>query len=132
MHKLLISCGAFVSLALMAGCATTSPGLGHSSGNASLPSGLRLLDSDDSSCDGTVQVGEENLEGHGDGLDGAFVVDAGENATFEFNEDEDEFQWACVGAGSPDAASIRCPRDSTHVRITRATSGGDLLFECYG
>ena len=132
MQKLLISCGLVVSLSLLAGCAATTPGLGDKAGSTSLPSGLRLLDSTESECDGTVQVGEEMIEGEGEGLQATFLVEPGENATFELEEGYDEIEWACVGGDSPEVESMRCPSGATHVRITRATAGGELLFECYG
>ncbi|MEX2124832.1 MAG: hypothetical protein WD795_13135 [Woeseia sp.] len=132
MPKLLTRCGLLVFLSFLAGCATTTPGLGDQAGNTTLPSGLTLLDSDESECDGTVQVGDEMIEDDGEGLDAELFVEPGENATFELEEDYDEIEWACVGGDSPDVDSMRCPRGSSHVRITRATTGGELLFECYG
>jgi hypothetical protein len=132
MQKLLTSCGSLLALSLLAGCAATTPGLGHQAGTTSLPSGLTLLDSDDGECDGTVQVGGDTIEDDGDGLQAELFVDPGENATFELEEDYEEIEWACVGGDSPEVASMRCPSGATHVRITRATDGGELLFECYG
>lgn len=132
MQKLLSGCGLLVSLSLFAGCATTAPGLGDQANSTSLPSGLRLLDSDEGDCDGAVQIGEEAVEGHGDGLQGSFVVKPGQNATFEFEDGYHEIDWACVGGSSSDARRTDCPSDTSHVRITRANSGGDLIFECYG
>jgi hypothetical protein len=132
MQKLLTICGFLVSLSLLAGCAATTSGLGDETGSTSLPSGLTLLDSEEAECDGTVQVGEEMIEGEGEGLEAAFLVESGENATFELESGYDEIEWACVGGDSPEVESMRCPRGATHVRITRATAGGELLFECYG
>lgn len=134
MQKLLTSCGFLVALSLLAGCAATTPGLGDEAGNTSLPSGLTLLDSDESECDGTVQVGDEMIEDDGEGLQSELFVEPGENATFELEEGYDEIEWACVGGDSSESEvdSMRCPSGATHVRITRATAGGDLLFECYG
>ena len=133
MQKLLVSCGLALWVALIAGCATTSQGLGDEAGNATLPSGVALLDSDEDDCDGTLQVSEAGIDGEGDGLGDAFLVDAGENATFELDGDDEEIEWACVGTdGDSDEESMECPDGATHVRITRATSGGELLVECYG
>lgn len=131
MQKLLTSCGLLLSLSLLGACASTTSGLGDRAGNTSLPSGLALLDSDKGECDGTVQVGSETIANAG-GLQDELFVEPGENATFELEEGYDEVEWACVGAGSPDVDSMRCPRGSTHVRMTRATTGGELLLECYG
>lgn len=132
MQKLLTSFGLSLSLVLLAGCAATTPGLGSEAGNRSLPSGLTLMDSDEAECDGSVQIAEETIEDEGEGLDDSFLVEAGENATFELEGGYEEIEWACVEDDSSDVESMRCPRDATHVRITRATDGGELLFECYG
>lgn len=132
MRKLLTSCGVLVLLYLLAACAATVPGLGDDAGSTTLPSGLTLLDSDESRCDGTVQVASEMIDDGREGLRNQYFVEPGENATFELAERYDEIEWACVGQGSPDVDSMRCPRGTSHVRITRATTGGELLFECYG
>lgn len=131
MQKLLTGCGLLLSATLLAGCTVTTPGLGDEAGNRSLPSGLRLLDSDEAECDGSVQIAEETIEDEGEGLDDSFLVDSGENATFEL-EDDEEIEWACVDDESSEVESMRCPPGATHIRITRATAGGELLFECYG
>jgi hypothetical protein len=132
MQKLLTGCGLLFSLTLLAGCATTTSGLGEEAGTATLPSGLTLLESDDGECDGTVQVSEGVIEDESEGLEAEFFVEPGENATFELDERYDEVEWACIGSGSSDVDSMRCPRGTGYLRITRATSGGELLFECYG
>jgi hypothetical protein len=132
MQKLLSGCcGLLISLSL-AGCVMTTPGLGDEAGNTTLPSGLTLLDSDESECEGTVQVGDELIEDDSEGLDSELFVEPGENATFELEDDSDEIEWACVGEDSSDADTMRCPQGSSYVRITRATAGDELLFECYG
>jgi hypothetical protein len=132
MQKLLTACGILMSLLLLAGCVATSPGLGDETGNTRLPSGLTLLDSDEGECDGTVQLADEMIEDEGEGLQAELFVEPGENATFELEEQYDEIEWACVGEGSADVETVRCPLGATHVRITRAAAGGELLFECYG
>jgi hypothetical protein len=132
MQKLLTSCGLLVSLSLLAGCAATTPGLGDEAGSTSLPSGMALLDSDEGECDGTVHVGEAMIEDEGEGLEASSFVEPGEDATFELEAGIEEVEWACVGGDSPEVESMRCPRGATHVRITRAVAGGELLFECYG
>lgn len=133
MQKLLVSCAVALAVALIAGCATTTPGLGDDAGNAILPSGVTLLDSDEDECDGTLQVSEEGIDGEGEGLEDEFFVQAGENATFELDGADEEIDWACVDEdGDSDEESMECPDGASHVRITRATSGGELLIECYG
>jgi hypothetical protein len=131
MRKLLTNCGMLVPLYLLAACVATAPGLGDEAGSTTLPSGLTLLDSDESRCDGTVQVADETFE-DGGGLDDRQFVEPGENATFTLSPRYDEIEWACVGQGSSDVDSMRCPRGTSHVRVTRATTGGEILFECYG
>lgn len=132
MQKLLAGFGLSLSVAFLAGCAATTAGLGEEAGNRSLPSGLTLLDSDEGDCDGAVQVGEEMIEDEGDGLDNSFLVEAGQNATFELESGHESIEWACIDDDSSEVESMECPRDASHVRITRATDGGELLFECYG
>jgi hypothetical protein len=133
MHNLLVSCAMALSVALIAGCMTTSTGLGEEAGNAVLPDNASLLDSDEGECDGALQVSEAGIDGEGDGLGDAFSVDAGENAVFELDGEDEEIEWACVEEdGDSDEESMDCPSGATHVRITRATSGGELLVECYG
>jgi hypothetical protein len=133
MQKLLVTCGLALWMALIAGCATTNPGLGDEAGNATLPSGVTLLDSDDGECEGAVQVSEHGIDGEGEGLDDEFYVEAGENATFELDGDDEEIEWACVSDdGDFDEESMDCPSGATHVRITRASTGDELLVECYG
>lgn len=133
MQKLLVSCGFALSVALLAGCATTSPGLGDEAGNARLRSGASLLESDESECDGTFQLSEAGIDGEGDGFQDSFLVEAGENATFALDGDDREIEWACVEAGGEsDQDRMDCPDEATHVRITRAVSGGELLVECFG
>lgn len=132
MQKLLAFCPILFSLALFAGCEGTMPGLGESAGNASLPSGLRLLESDESECDGTLQVSEGGIS-DSDAFEAEMFVEPGQNATFEFEDGNDNVRWACVGGdASPEVETMNCPDDTSHVRITRASSGGELLFECYG
>ena len=36
------------------------------------------------------------------------------------------------GAGKADRNSVECPEETSHVRITRASTGSEFLFECYG
>ncbi|HET6630685.1 MAG TPA: hypothetical protein VFG91_12990 [Woeseiaceae bacterium] len=133
MHNLLVSCGMALSVALIAGCMMTTPGLGEAAGNARLPDNASLLDSDEGECDGTLQVSEAGIDGEGEGPGDTFLVDAGENATFQLDGEDAEIEWACVEEdGDSDEESMDCPGGATHVRITRATTGGELLVECYG
>lgn len=129
MKNLLACCAALHCLAL-GGCTATTPGIGQETGNTGLPSGLRLLGSDERQCEGTVQVGDESLAG--DGLGADFFVEPGQNATFEFRDRGEDVEWACDGGASRDIERMSCPEGATHVRITRASVGDELLLECYG
>lgn len=129
MKILLTGWGLLCSLALLAGCATTTPGLGDESGFASL-AGLTLLDSSEQECDGTVQVAEEGFEDDYEGLEGGAFVEPGENTVFEL--DDDDMEWACVDDDDSEVDEIDCPAGATHVRITRADDGGEVLVECFG
>lgn len=132
-QKLLASGGLALSVALIAACMTTSPGLGDDAGNAALPTGISLLGSDEDDCGGALLVSEDGIDGEGDGPGDAFEVDPGENATFRLDGEDEEVAWACVDAdGDSDEESMECPSGTTHVRVTRAASGGELLVECYG
>ncbi|HZD52910.1 MAG TPA: hypothetical protein VE175_07665 [Woeseiaceae bacterium] len=143
MQKLLASCGLLFSLSLVAGCVVTTPGLGEETGTTTLPSGSTLLDSDEDECDGTVQVAEGSIEDDDElidddddfddeGLDETAFVQPGENATFELEDDDEDIEWACVGEESPDVETTSCPEGTTHVRITRASEGDNVLIECFG
>lgn len=132
MKILLTGCGLLLSLALLAGCATTTPGLGEESGDEILPAGLTLLDSDEEECDGTVQVAEGGMEDDYEGLEGESFVEPGENATFELEEDDEDIEWACIEDDESDVDEISCPAGATHVRVTRAADGGEVLVECFG
>ena len=131
----LFASGTAVVMVLIGGCAVDggTPGLGDDAGLVDL-SGLTLLESGEAECDGIVQVDSANLEGDGEGLGGGFVVEAGQNAVFEFEEAANEdIDWACVGDdGRSDVANAECPDGTSHVRVTRARTGGEVLFECYG
>lgn len=134
MQKLLASGAAALLVWVLGGCAVEpfTPGLGEESGSADL-SGLTLLESDEADCDGMVQVDSDPLEDDGDGLGGEFFVQAGQNTVFELDDDEEDMDWACVSEdGDSDVETLECPDGATHVRITRAGDGGEVLFECYG
>lgn len=132
MRKLLTGCGLLASCSLLVACATTTPGLGTESGTTTLPSGLSLLDSEEDSCDGTVQIADEMVEDRYEGLRAELFVEPGENATFELDEDYDTIEWACSASDSTDVETTRCPEGTDYVRVTRASTGGDVLFECFG
>lgn len=132
MQKLLKSCALLACFLFMTGCAATTPGLGDDGGTTRLPSGLTLLDSDKKVCDGTVQVDDDTIEDKGLGFQSELFVNPGANATFQFEDGYYEVDWACISNNSSDVDNMRCPHDATHLRITRATTGGELLFECYG
>src|SRR5262245_61493880 len=98
---------------------------------ARLPTGVTLLDSKRETCSGPVAIDDRVIAGAREDL----VVQRGENATFDIDaQDEDdnvEIRWTCVGDVAAEREAVRCPDDTSHVRITRAT-GNDFLLECYG
>lgn len=131
MQKLLACCAAPLSLLLLGACtATTSAGLGDETGTADLPVGAALLESDDSECDGTVRIGAETIDD--DGLSAEHFVEPGENATFELADETTAVEWSCAGPSSAEIERMECPDGTSHVRLTRAQTGGEVLLECYG
>jgi hypothetical protein len=132
MQKLLATtAGALAALALY-GCEamSTTPGLGEEADMADL-SGMTLLGSDQAECEGVLQV-DADQDADEDFDDGRFV-ESGQNATFELDDENENLPWACVGEDGDRASdTLECPDNATHVRITRADDGGEVLFECYG
>ena len=54
---------------------------------------------------------------------------------FEVDADVDEdveIGWTCVGEAETDRNTAECPDETSHVRITRASTGNEFLLECYG
>jgi hypothetical protein len=94
-----------------------------------------LLDSNREVCAGPVAIDDRVIAGAREDL----VVQRGENATFQIDtddldEDENEnveIRWTCVGDVTAERDAVRCPDETSHVRVTRAT-GNDFLLECYG
>jgi hypothetical protein len=115
---------------LGAGCAVVNGGDDDALG-ARLPTGVTLLDSDRSECEGPVALDERWLA---NARRADLVVQRGQNATFEIDGDDDdvEIEWTCVGSSDTDTDSVECPEDTSHVRITRASTGDEFLFECFG
>ena len=114
---------------LGAGCASSSTS-DEDARAARLPTGVTLLDSNREDCSGPVAIDDSLIAGAREDL----VVQRGENATFEIDADQDEdiaIRWTCVGSASAERESVRCPDETSHVRVTRAT-GDDFLLECYG
>ena len=115
---------------LAAGCATVSTD--DDARNARLPTGVTLLESDRNDCAGAIAVDERSIASS---RSADLVVQRGQNATFEVDADDDddvEIRWTCVGAADAERDSVQCPDETSHVRITRATTGSEFLFECYG
>jgi len=126
MERLQIGLATCVSLLLLGGCGVIgTAGLGEEAGSSRLPTGLTLLEADDAECSGIVEL-EAGVRADTDER----RVLPGQNATFEL-ADED-IGWVCLDERFPDAESLDCPRDTTHVRVTRGTGGEEVLFECYG
>lgn len=114
----------------LAGCASFGPpsGLGDDAGTTDLPLGLALLDSSDASCDDSVHIGSSSVAGGRLGPE--MFVEPGQNASFRITEAN--VVWACTDDDSSDFNDIACSEAATHLRVTRAVDGGDLLFECFG
>ena len=114
------------------GCAVTS----ETDANARpvrLPTGVTLLDSDRHQCDGSVAIDERAVSNT---RRSDPVVQRGQNAIIEVDADADddnvELGWTCVGSASAARNTAECPEDTSHVRITRESTGDDFLIECYG
>jgi hypothetical protein len=113
------------------GCAFTTT-TDEDAAAARLPTGVTLLESDRNECEGAVAI-EETAIASSRRED--LVIQRGQNATFEvdFDNDEDvEIDWTCVGVADAERETVECPDETTHVRITRATTGDEFLLECYG
>lgn len=116
---------------LGAGCATTTTS-DEDARTARLPTGVTLLESDRNECEGSVAIDETAIAGS---RRADLVIQPGQNATFEVDVDEDEdveIDWTCVGTADADRNTAECPDETSHVRITRATTGDEFLLECYG
>jgi hypothetical protein len=114
-----------------AGCATTTTS-DDDARAARLPTGVTLLDSDRNECAGAVTIDETSVA---NARRSDLVIQRGQNATFEVDVDRDEdveIEWTCVGASDTDRDTVECPEETSHVRITRASTGNDFLLECYG
>jgi hypothetical protein len=116
--------------ALAAGCAVTSETTDDARA-ARLPTGVTLLDSNREACAGPVAIDDRVIVGAREDL----VVQRGENATFQIDTDDEdenlEIRWTCVGDVTAERDAVRCPDETSHVRVTRATDN-DFLLECYG
>jgi hypothetical protein len=117
--------------ALGVGCATTTTG--DDTRTARLPTGITLLASDRNQCAGSVAIDESTVA---DARRSDLVIERGQNAIIEVASDADdddvEIEWTCVGTVSTEREAVACPEDTSHVRITRASTGDELLLECYG
>jgi hypothetical protein len=112
------------------GCATVTTD--NDARSARLPTGVTLLDSERENCAGAIAIDDRAIRNSGRA---DLVVQRGQNATFEViadGRDDVEIEWTCVGATDTDRNSVECPEETSHVRITRATTGNEFLFECYG
>lgn len=126
MQKALLCLAVCLPISLLAGCSTSrTVGLGEETGSARLAAGLRLLESDDGECAGSVQL-LSGVRGDSDEL----RITRGQNATFEV--EGADIAWACLDAQSAASDTMECPAETTHVRVTAAAGGREVLFECYG
>jgi hypothetical protein len=125
----LVSIAAFVVFST--GCATVSPN-NDDARTARLPTGVTLLESNREQCAGSVAIDETSIES---AQRSDLVISRGQNAVFAVDEDADddvEVEWTCVGAVDADRETIECPDDTSHVRVTRGSTGDEFLLECYG
>jgi hypothetical protein len=116
---------------LGAGCATSTT-TDEDARTARLPTGVTLLESDRNECEGSVAI-DESVVSSSRRAD--LVIQRGQNATFEIDADPDDdvdVEWTCVGAANAERETVECPEDTTHVRVTRASTGDEFLLECYG
>ena len=117
---------AVLSLSLLGGCGTMgATGLGEEAGGTNLPTGLRLLGADDGPCAGPVQL----VSGIRDDAD-RLRISPGQNVTFRV--EEQDVGWACLDEQSAASDTMECPDETTHLRVTHAAGGREVLFECYG
>jgi hypothetical protein len=120
---------AFVVLAT--GCATTGTN-NDDAATARLPTGVTLLESNREQCEGSVAIDDRSIAS---ARRSDLVIARGQNAVFEVEEDDNddvEVGWTCVGAADADRERIECPDNTSHVRITRGSTGDEFLLECYG
>jgi hypothetical protein len=113
------------------GCALTSEN-DASARPVRLPTGVTLLDSDRKECDGSVAIDERAVS---KARRSDLVLQRGQNAIIEVDansNDDVEIGWTCVGSERTARNTAECPDETSHVRITRDTSGDDFLIECYG
>jgi hypothetical protein len=116
---------------LGAGCATTTT-TDEDARSARLPTGVTLLESDRSECEGSVAIDESAVAG---ARRADLVIQRGQNAVIEIDADADddvELDWTCVGAADTERNTLSCPDETSHVRVTRASTGDEFLLECYG
>jgi hypothetical protein len=116
---------------LSAGCAFTTT-TDDDARTARLPTGVTLLESDREECEGAVAIDERAIASS---RREDLVIQVGQNATFEVDVDDDddvEIEWTCVGTAAANTNTLECPEQTSHVRITRATTGDEFLLECYG
>lgn len=99
----------------LAGCVVTT------SEREGLPTGVTLLESDEGSCDGPIEI-----EGDPDVL-----IDEGESTTIAVTDDDD-IDWECMAGSSPDEGEFDCPDGTSYIRITRDEDDSEFTLECYG
>lgn len=99
---------------------------------ARLPTGITLLDSNREECAGSVTIDESSVAS---ARRSDLVISRGQNAVFEVDENDDDevaVSWTCVGTADTDRERVECPDETSHVRITRGSTGDEFLLECYG
>ncbi len=116
---------------LGAGCAATTT-TDEDARSARLPTGVTLLDSDRNECEGSVAIDERSVAS---ARRSDLVIQRGQNAVIEVEADDNddvELDWTCVGAADTERNTLSCPDETSHVRVTRASTGDEFLLECYG
>lgn len=119
---------------LASGCAVTSE-TDADARPVRLPTGVTLLDSDRNQCDGSVAIDERAVSS---ARREDLVIQRGQNAIIQVDEDaiadDDDLEigWTCVGSASAARNTAECPEETSHVRITRESTGDAFLIECYG
>lgn len=91
-----------------------------------------MLDSNREQCAGSITIDERSVAS---ARRSDLVISRGQNAVFEVDENDDdeiEVGWTCVGESDTERERVECPDDTSHVRITRGSTGDEFLLECYG
>ena len=108
-------------LLVAAGCAGDGAGStqGLAVAQAQDLAGQSILERTTHRCDGTLRV----LMSEGT----TALIKTGQSAAFATGRPD--VPWSCSGSGQADVA---CPQSTSHVRVTRAGTGDEVIFDCLG